>query len=517
MTTLNGTFLIRDEATIQAAWLRTYQNGFTQYGLPAPNILPGSEAWIRARAFARQLTVTESNGVISVQNQMPDSAQGDFLARWLSILGPEHPARAGGSAGNITLNNSQTTVVPVGATLIDSTGLVYAVAVGGTYAVNAQVQVVSLSGGTATNHVNGDVLRWVIPPTYCGQTVVVGLPGAEDGLVGGIDAENAENARARIILRLQNPMGGGNWTTFALLAAAATPVVQAAGVYPAANGPGTVHVAVFGYASSLAASNARNRDVAATVMTSTVIPFITGNVAEYAEVVVTTVANQPVDIGIGLSLPAAPAASPPGPGGGWLDGTPWPYNSTLAASFTCSVTAVASTTQFTVNAPTAPIPGVSRIAWIDPSVWNLNIATVIAFSGTSGAYVVQIDIPWPNIATSFVTYGAAYVFPQMVNQNAYVAAILGAFGAMGPGEKTSAAGLLSRASRKPLPGTQFPYTLGNFQLQAVTDSDPNISASTWYYRGGLSSPYAPTLPGAIANPPNIFVPQNIGFWPNAST
>ena len=516
MTTPNGTFTVRDEATIQAAWLRTYQNGFVQFGLPSPNILPGSEAWIRARAFARQLTVTESNGVISVNNQMPDSAQGDYLVRWLSLLGLGiRPA--GGSAGNVTLNNSQNTVVALGATLVDTTGLVYAVAVGATYAVNAQVPVVSLSGGAATNHVNGDVLKWVIPPTFCGQTVVVGLPGAQDGLVGGIDAENAENARARMVLRLQNPMGGGNWTTFALLAAASTPVVQAAFVYPAANGPGTVHVAVVAYASTLAASNARNRDVAASVMTSTVVPFVTGNAAEYAEIVVTTVANQPVDVSVGLSLPAAPAATPPGPGGGWLDGTPWPNNSTAASSFKCSVTAVASTTQFTCDAPTAPIAGVSRIAWLDPATWQLNTATVVAFTGTSGAYVCQIDTPWPNLTTSFATYTVLYVFPQMVNQNTYVAALLGAFAAMGPGEKTNAAGLLSRASRKPLPTTQFPYALGNSQLQAVTDSDPNVTASTWYYRGGLSAPYAPTLPGSIANPPSNFVPKNIGFYPNVST
>ena len=81
-----------------------------------------------ARAYARQATVTESNGVVSVNNQMPDSAQGDYLVRWLSLLGLSiRPA--GGSAGNITLNNSVATVVSVGATLVDSTGLVFAVAV----------------------------------------------------------------------------------------------------------------------------------------------------------------------------------------------------------------------------------------------------------------------------------------------------------------------------------------------------------------------------------------------------
>ena len=516
MSTPNGTFQVRDEATIRDAWLRTYANGFAQYGLPQPNVLPGSEAWIRATAYARQATVTESNGVISVNNQMPDSAQGDYLTRWLSIFGLS--ARpAGGSAGNVTLLASQSTVVPLGLPLVDSTGIVFTVTTGGTYDPNDQVPTSSLTGGVASNHANGDVLRWVVPPTYASQTVTVGLPGAEDGLVGGVDAENPENARSRMILRLQNPMGGGNWTTFALLAAAATPVVQAGFVYPAANGPGTVHVAVVAYASTIAASNARNRDVAASVMTSTVLPFVTGNVAEYVEIVVTTVTNQPVDIGIGITLPAAPAATPPGPGGGWLDGAPWPNNATNAGSFTCAITAISGATLFSCNAPSAPVNGVSRIAWLDPTTWEINTATVVVAIGSPGAYIVEIDTPWTNLASAFNALGVLYIFPQMVNQDAYVEAILDAFAGMGPGEKTSAAGLLSRAARKPLPTSQFPYALGNSQLQAVTDSDSNISASTWYYRGGLSAPYAPTLPGAISQPPSIFTPRNIGFWPNTST
>ena len=95
-------------------------------------------------------------------------------------------------------------------------------------------------------------------------------------------------------------------------------------------------------------------------------------------------------------------------------------------------------------------------------------------------------------------------------------AILGAFASMGPGEKTSAAGLLSRASRKPLPTTQSPYVLGNFQLQAVTDSDPNVIATSWYYRS-VASPYVPDLPGVISGAPSIFVPRNISFYPTVTT
>src|SRR5438105_4255577 len=101
-TQQNGTFATRDEAAIRHALLRTVVNGFPQWGLPGPNPPPGSEIYIRATAFARQLTVTEANGVVSVNNQMPDSAGGTYLQRWLSVLGlSQRPA--GGSAGNIAI------------------------------------------------------------------------------------------------------------------------------------------------------------------------------------------------------------------------------------------------------------------------------------------------------------------------------------------------------------------------------------------------------------------------------
>lgn len=510
MTTPIGTFTVRDEPTIRDAWLRTVYNMFVINGYPAPNILPGSELYIRATAFARQLTVVESNGTIAVNNQMPDSATGDAFARWMSILGLSQRGN-GGSAGLVTISCSQTTTIIAGTQLVDSAGLLYQVTNSSSYSNNQQVPIKAVSGGISTNHTNGDVLKWVVPPPFCSPTVVVGIPGGGDGLVGGVDVETVETARSRMMLRFQNPMGGGNWTTFSLLAAQASPLVQQAFVYPAANGPGTVHVAVVGYASSLAASNARNRDIASSVMTGAILPFMTGNVAEYAEVVVTTVANQPVDIALGLNLPASPAASPPGPGGGWLDAQPWPYNSTGASTFKCTATSVASSTVFTVDAPTAPVPGVSRIAWIDPSTWQLNTATVTSFTGSTGAYTLTIDTPWPNLATSFVTYGGAYVFPQSVNQDTYVAAALSAFASMGPGEKTDAAGLLSRAARKPLPTTLFPYSLGNQFLQVVTDSDNLIAATSWLYRSA-ASPYVPDLPALIGDPPKIFVPRNIGFY-----
>jgi uncharacterized phage protein gp47/JayE len=504
VTTPNGTFAVRDEATIRDAMLRTVANGFLRYGLSVPNTRPGSELYLRFQAIARQLTVTESNGVVSVNNQMPDTAVGIYLTRWLSLLGLS-VRPAGGSAGNVNVTCSATTTIPVNTPLVDGAGLRYRTTVGGLYANNTPCPVVAVDGGVATNHENGDSLRWVVPPPFCPEGVTVGLPGGGDGLVGGIDAEDPESARSRMVLRLQNAMFGGNWTTFALLGANASPLVQQAFVYPAANGPGTCHVACAAYASSIAASNARNRDLAAAVMNGVVIPYVTGNVAEYAEVVVTTIANQPVDVGLGLSIPYSPASSPPGPGGGWLDATPWPTSTGGAPN----VVSVASSTSLVVDAPVAPVVGVSRVAWLDPFTWQLRTATVVASSGSPGNYAIKLDTPWVNLLAAFGATSGATVFPQSANQATYIASILGAFGAMGPGEKTNAAGLVSRALRKPLPASLYPYSLGGQQLRAVTDSDPLVAGTSYLYRSATT----PTLPGSVALPPNLLVPRNIGFFP----
>src|SRR6202020_949658 len=149
---------------------------------------------------------------------------------------------------------------------------VYFVTQGGTYASGSTVPVQGLSVGSQTQHVNGDVLTWVVAPPFCAPTVTVGTYGGKDGLVDGGDAEDIETARARYMVAVSAPMGGGNNAQIANVANEAYPGIQASTVYAAANGPSTVHVACFAYATNLAASNARNRDVSSSIMTGTVAP-----------------------------------------------------------------------------------------------------------------------------------------------------------------------------------------------------------------------------------------------------
>lgn len=509
--TLNPTpsLSVDDENTIRTAILTTLQADYAQQGLTV-NVEPGSDYYKLATALARQGTVIEGNAVVQVDNFMPDSTQDiGVLARWMAIQGIPGPRGATGSYGVITIVCSAPSPVEAGQQLTDSLQQVFQVTQAGTYANGAQVPVAAVTLGSGTDHLNGDTLTWVFAPPYCQQTATVGTTGANDGLVGGFDSEDLETARARYLMSVGNPMGGGNWSQVIQVGAAAAGAVCGTGAFSAAGGPSTMHVACWGYATNIAASNAKLRALPSALMTGTIGPYIQGKLAEYAEVVVTTVADLPIDVAIGLTLPASPSAAPAGTGGGWVDGAPWP---TPVAAGYCAVTAVTSATNFTVSSATLPIAGTSSISMLDPQTWKLNQAHVVSFTSTGslGAYsvTIQTDAPLVNVAIG------CFIFPTAQNTQTYCNAALGAFANMGSGEKTSSAGLLPRAYRRPLPNQFFPYAMDNTFLKALTASGPEVVGSKYLYTSisGWPATTTPPLPIAIGNPPNIFGPRNIGFW-----
>lgn len=493
-------FYVPDQGTTRDNWLRTLRNGLVARGVPNPNVTPGSDYYVMAQAFANEVSVAMANTVLKADELMPDTATGTALDRVATPYGLTRRGAAG-SSGSVVYVASATSVVTTGTQLLDSSGFRYAILTGGTYNNGDSIAVVSVDTGAATNLAAGTVLRWVSSPPFASSTVTVGT----GGFINGADAEDDESFRARLYGRLQNFPAGGNWQYVANVAETSTASVQKSFVYPAIQGPGTLHVAVV---AAPTATN-KNRDIAASVMNGTVSPFIQGQLPEHTFSVITTVANSPVDISIGLSLPSAPTASPPGMGGGWLDGTPWP----VSTSTPVSVTAVTSTTQFTVNASAAPTLGVSHIAWLSPLNWQLYTAIVSNVSGSAGAYVVTIDTPFVGIAVG------SFIFPQSTNQITYVAALLAFFQSMGPGEKTSNASALVRGFRHPTPLNTWPYSMGPQALKAMVNAGSEVADAQFYYRldVGVGTPslgtMSPVIPGAVTSPPNIFVPRNIAFMP----
>jgi len=511
--------------------LRTLSNHLRSLGISNPNVGPTSDYYGTADGLANEICVGLANGVVNTDNQMPDTAGGAFLDRWLALF---KLARRGAtqSAGVILPAYSLTqgyTIIPLNATLLDAGGLRFTVTAGGSYGpgnpgmgqpANLYVPVQSQDAGAATDHANGDALTWVTLIPYVSNVATVGTTGGTDGLSGGNDSEATQDEppRSRLYSRLQFPPVAGNWSDVANDARNSSPDVQDCAVYPALLGPAGMFFAVWGdpQIEGVLSSTSKNRSLPTALINGTVVPYVQGKYPGRAVVVGTSIADQVSDVALLLSLPAAPTAQPAGPGGGWLDGTPWPSSVSGAP---CAVTAVASSVRFTVNEATPPSPGVSHVAYASASNWQLYTAIVLAVSGTPGAYDVTIDTPWPNLANDFSNQDVVAVFPQAVQQENYLAAMLQGFANLGPGEWSVSAIVLTRAFRHPSTSQIWFSNLDANFLRVVENAGQEVLSATFLYRSHTS----PTVPSVAtittsdpftltSSPPNHLVPGSLSWY-----
>ena len=491
-------------------YLRTIRNGLISIGIPNPNTGPSSDYDKLATALGNEIAVGQANGVILSDQLMPDTAAGTYLDRWLNLFKlSRNPAIGSHGVVTITLNQPSTLITSL-QQLTDTSGLRYQVSVGGTYANQSQVPIYAIDTGTATNHINGDILSWVVPPPYAAPTVTVGTPGATDGLIDGQNSEigNDEPPRNRLFNLLQNPPMGGNWSQVSNWATQASPgAVALASVYPALLGPGTTFFCVSGIVNLSATpfvANSFARTVPSALVSGTIVPYVKGQVSEHAYIQGLSSVDLPCSVAMQLALPSAPTANPPGPGGGWVDASPWPPSNGGTAPV--AISSVTSTTVITVNATTTnpPSPGATNICWVSPNTWQIYQAQVVSYTGSAGAWVLTLSTPLPGVLPN------GYIFPASVNQATYLLALLGAFAAMGPGEWTNNSTLLQRSFRHPIPGTTAPYTMGATQLSAVIRSAPEVQDAQYIYQQYTTPPIPSTPVGTYA--PNIFVPRFLGFY-----
>lgn len=486
-------FYLKTSDQIRDDMLRTYAAMLVRRGILNPNVSQGTEIYVKYSAIANQLAVASSNTQLTANAVMPDSAQGTDLSRVAAIYGLSLRA-AGGSSGFIALAASvpSAILIPTGSQLLDPNGLKYQVNPGGSFSNGQQIRVQAVDTGSATNLAAGIVLKWSSPPPFVSQAAMV----ATGGFTGGADTETFEGLRTRLLAYFANPPAAGNWSQINATAEGSSVAVQKAFTYAAANGPSSVHVAV---TSAPTATN-KNRNVDTVITIPTVVtPAVYALLPEYVELVLTTVQNQTANVSVALSLPASPAAMPAGPGGGWTDGQPWP---TFASQGYANVTAVTNTQQITVNADLPPVAGVTNISWFSPIEWKLYTAVVTAFGG-SGPYVINLNVPFPNIAVGHV------ISPLALNSQNYFNAFLNMFANMGPGQKTNVSGVLPRAYRKPLVGQNWPSDLVSQNLKFFINSGNEVADAIYLYR----SVTTPTIPASISQGPWILVPGNLSIYP----
>jgi hypothetical protein len=499
-----GTLVVKDAITCRDDQLRTIKNGLIKQGVARPNVGPNSDWFITATALGNELAVIGANGIVMNDQQMPDTAVGEDLERLCAIYElAKQPAAP--SIGPIVIDASADSPIETGRTLVDSAGLRYEVVIGGTYADEDPITIRAIDTGYATNHAEGDVLQWETAPPYCSDKVTVG----EGGLVNGIDAEDDETLRARLLALLRTPPGAGNWEHCAELAEEADPSVQKAFVYPALQGPSTVHIAV----TAAPTETNKSRVVASATINGTVRPFVIGKLPTHAAVVLTTIEDVDVDVAIAISLPEAPTASPPGEGGGWTNGTPWPAPNGSDAYY-ANVFSVTSSSRFIVYADSPPTANVTRIMWLSPYDWTFYSALVTSYVSLTGAtYEITIDTAFPDIASG------CYISPECLNGEEYFSALLAEFALMGPGEKTSNSSALVRGFRHPTIGAGWQMGVGPSMTRALTNDFDEVAAAQFMHRStgldiviGSSGTLTPAIPGSVTDAPKQFVPRHIGIY-----
>lgn len=494
-------FTVRTADEIRDSGLRYLRNGLADIGIDAPNVSPGSDDYCRFNAFANELAVCDANCAAKSDECMPDTATDTGLQRWLDVTGVELRA-AEGSVGTVIFDSSQSSPVALGQRLVDTTGQLFEVYTGATYDDGDEIPVVAISKGDSTNLPGGTVLRWVSPPPFAASTAVV----SDEGFINGTDKDTEDDARARMFAIIQDPPSCGNPSHVAKICEDSSSTVQKAFTHPAAQGAGTYHVVAI---AKPTATN-KNRTIDDSKMNTVVRPYVIGEIGEHVEGTITSATSVDTDIAIQISIPASPNASPPGPGGGWVNGTPWPATK-------CSVSILASSTSFTTSTMSvAPTVGVTRISWLSTVDWKVKSATVTAATSSMGGYAITIDTPFAGLAVG------DRIWPECENQDAYAAATLEGFALMGPGEKSDNAYVLQRAYRHPIPAQSFPYELGAQTLSPLTKLQ-EVSSAQFIYRdasgvstlNGPSGTFAPAIPTVVTDPTNIFVPKRIGFYPES--
>lgn len=476
---------------------RTYRAGLINLGVESPNVTPGSDIYVLAQAIGDELEVAMANVQVMADRQMPDTATGEDLDRLVANMPMDPRKVAQGATGFVTYSTSSATIIAAGEELTGGNGLRYAVKTTQSYGDGDSIEVEGVDTGADSNLGEGETLRWVTIPPFAAATVVTGT----GGLDGGCDEESDEPLRARLLAVYRNPPRSGNTGDVIRLAEESSPTVQKAFAYPTPQGPGTFAVAV----CAAPTATSKNRDISTTTVTGTIKPYIDGNVPEHAYSIVNTVENVQEDVAIGLSLPSAKTASPSGPGGGWLDGTPWP----VWTGDVARVTAVTTPgTRITVECDSSPTAGVTHIAWLSPNTWETYRAKVVTVhSFSSNEADITIDTPFPDISTDHV------ISPDAENIETYFAAVLSAFAKMGPGELTSTTAVLQYSYRRPRIGVEWKSTTGSHILREIEDSSNEVDSAQFIYRLNTT----PGVPATVTDAPKILVPNNIGLYPVPSS
>lgn len=166
---------------------------------------------------------------------MPDTAEGEYLARWAAIWGVTRQP-AGFASGVVTFTGTVGSTIPDGTIVQRQDGAQYATQGAVTLtASTASVPVQAVTAGAAGNLAAGVTVSLLSPVAGIQSNATSG------SITGGADKESDEKLLARLLQRIQNPPHGGSAADYVQWALE-VPDVTRAWVYPRQQGAGTVTV-----------------------------------------------------------------------------------------------------------------------------------------------------------------------------------------------------------------------------------------------------------------------------------
>jgi uncharacterized phage protein gp47/JayE len=503
MATLEvGQLYVPDSASVLRDDLLTdFRLAARDAGVTEPSVAPGTDNWFFFTAVANAGMLQYANIATIRPSITPLEATGDDLERWRIALGlpPVSPSPSSGKL-TVTVAPGATVTVPDGLQWILPNGLRGKVSGTQIGIVDGNdISVVAIDTGSATNADSGVKVRFVNPPFNLNVEARV---STSSPLTGGFDQETESRKRERILNRLANSPGGGNWGQLREIAFNTLPSVQDCYVYPACGGPSSEKVVVVREFD--AARNDFHRAMPAggvQLVRDAIQKANSGSI----EIVVDTVSEQSADVALVLTLPDSSLAG--GNGLGWVDQSPWPA---LTGETHVAVTAVTSTTQITLGALTAiaPIPGIHHITWWAPGDQTPRTVLITAVTGGSGAWVVTVEVPLIDSDGTSVAIGD-FVSPAAVGISNYRETFLQLFDALGAGENVSpATGDTPRRLRHPFisDGAQIGIT-GKFLADFIR-ANLEVEDGAFSYLPVT----APSLPASVDLPPNVLTPRHFAIY-----
>jgi uncharacterized phage protein gp47/JayE len=503
MTLEIGQLFVPDSASVlRDDLLADFRLAARDAGVTEPSVAPGTDNWFFFTAVANAGMLQYANIATIRPSLTPLGATGDDLERWRLALGLP-PVSPSPSSGKLTV-----TVAP-GATITAPDGLQWILPNGLRGKVSGtqvgivdgdDINVVAIDTGSATNADSNTKVRFVNPPFNLSVEARVSISSP---LTGGFDQETEARKRERILNRLANSPGGGNWGQLREIAFNTLPSVQDCYVYPACGGPSSEKVVVVREFDAARSDFHRAMPGGGVKLVRDAIQKAnSGSI----EIVVDTVAEQPADVALVLTLPDSSLAG--GNGLGWVDQSPWP---TLTGGEThVTVTAVVSTTQITLSAATtiAPIAGIHHVTWWAPGDQVPRTVLVTAVSGT-GPYTLTVEVPLIDSDGRGVGVGD-FISPAAVGIGNYRATFLALFNALGAGENVSpATGDTPRRLRHPFisDGAQIGIT-GKFLADFIR-ANLEVEDGAFSYLPVT----APSLPASVDLPPNVLTPRHFAIYP----